>query len=126
MGSITYRIDEKNKTVYTYCRGYLTIEDLLSHSDTVISDPKFQKCMNSISDVTEAEFEYGFTPLLRFLNHLKFRESIRGDFKWAIIFGRENGSEILKLFQILATNEIFSIKLFEKIYEAERWVSWQE
>ena len=123
MASIDYSIDDKNKILYTYCRGYLTVEDLLSHSDTIVSDPKFNKGMNSISDVSEAEFEYGFTPQLKFIDHLKLRAPIRGDFKWAIIFKRENRSEFLKLFQILASNVMFSIKLFDNIYEAELWVS---
>jgi len=122
MGKISYTINEEKRIVYTKCTGELTLEDLKKHASSVIMDPNFHPDMNSISDTRETELENSFLTLFAFRDHLRNIEHVRGGFKWAIIINAKS-PDAIELFKALASDGVFSIKLFENRNEAEKWIS---
>ncbi len=123
MGKIIYTIDEKKRIVNTKCTGEITLEELKDHADSVIHDPRFQKGMNSISDIRDADLEYSFSTFSSFRDHIRPLEQIRNKFKWTIIINTQKSPDAIELFQTIAADGMFSIKLFENRNEAENWIS---
>ncbi len=120
----SYHIDEANGLIVVKMIGPITVADQIAFVDKVVADPKYQKGMNSISDLTEAVFDWGLAEIDQFRSYVYSISENIGPCKWALI--SRGGITLIsaKLFIVLHNIrfERVKIKLFSGKFDAIKWL----
>jgi hypothetical protein len=106
----TYRLDLKNRVVWSHAWGTLTDEELQAHSRTLTADPRFEPSFRQLQDLTDVGYPRVTTDGLRILARMNpFRKNARRAVLVAtdLIFGlarmheqlREGSEDELQVFQ---------------------------
>ena len=120
----TFHIDTPKNLITVQMLGPITVADEIVFIDTVVADPKFKIGMNTIADMTEAEYDWTMQDIDQFRSWVRSNEKRLGPCKWALL---SNGGVTLsnaKLFVVL--HEIhpnnIQIKLFTNRFDAIKWL----
>lgn len=120
----TFHIDSTQNLVVVRMAGPISVEQETEFIEAVVADPKFKVGMNSITDLTEAEYDWSMQDIDAFRSWVRTHEKRLGPCKWALL---SNGGVTLsnaKLFIVL--HEIhpngIRVKLFTNRFDAIKWL----
>ncbi len=123
--SIEYNIDTAEGVIYEVYKGAVSVEEAIEVSNRELADPRYQKGMPTIADLTELVVDWDYLRISQFRNYIK---SIYADsnkkIKWALVAPRSAERGIINLLDILheASDVNVDIRIFEVKDEALRWV----
>jgi hypothetical protein len=119
-----YCIDPEKNLVLTKYRGDMTISEQIQFLNILFSDPCFQSGMDSISDLTEANYDWQLSEIDQLRSYVQMNRSRIGNCKWALISRGGITAGNARVFQIL--NEVsgssVDVRLFQKTDEAWVWL----
>jgi hypothetical protein len=123
-----YAIDVDRRMIYKTHLGTISVDDEIELMNAVISDPKYQKGMNSICDFSKASVNWSFEDLDRFRAHVSQIAHLVGKCKWAVVFPPGSDTSTAKAFITLhsAFNKDITVRLFDSGDSAIEWIGQSE
>lgn len=119
-----YCIDPDKNLVLTKYRGDMTISEQIQFLNTLFADPRFRSGMDSISDLTEARYDWQLSEIDQLRSYVQMNRSRIGDCKWALISRGGITTGNARVFQIL--NEVsgssVDVRLFQNTADAWAWI----
>lgn len=121
----TYYIDEARNLVVVEKVGAISVDEDIAQHKSIIKDPKFRKGLNSLIDMTKANYEWGLQDIDRFRTYLHAMAKEIGPRKWALVSDGGITQANAKLFVVLHDLQPhgLAIKLFPNKFDAIKWLS---
>jgi len=120
---IQYTVEPENNLIRLKVRGEVTTDEFIRNARTLYNDPRFEKGMNTLVDVTGAEFTPSFREVMMTKDFVKAVEGARGFCKWAIYdAGLSDARDYYNLYKMIANDVNIEARAFEDTAEAEKWV----
>lgn len=120
--SYNYTIDKKLQLIIHNISGEVRFEDFGEIFSIVVSDPKFQRGMSSIIDISEASVDYDMTKMLLFYDEIENKSNQRGQCKWAIVISEDMHHGYNEMFKTLCEDGNYDIAFFTTQADAKKWV----
>ena len=120
----SYQIDDEN-IIHATFPGEFTANEIITHSNTVHSDPKFHKGMNTIADITNAIFDWNYWDVESLRNYVKSIEEIRGECKWAVVVCKRGITyAVARVFIVIyeAFSPNIEVRLFNNKEDGLKWL----
>lgn len=120
---IQYTIEPEHNLIRLRAWGEVTTDEFIRNARTLYNDPLFKKGMNTLADVSEAEFKPSFREAILAKDFVAAIEQARGTCRWAIYdAGRPEARRYLELYTRMPRNLRIEARLFDDADEAEEWV----
>lgn len=123
--AIKHYIDKKDKTVYVFAEGELSIEDLIAQEKKVIKDKDFEKGYDTFADFSKVKPSPNVN-VDKIKMSVDFVESLhesRGKYKLALFAPYEFAYSLCKLYAQFSENILHvNTKVFKEEAEAKRWL----
>ncbi len=122
--SCFYKIDHLQNLISSNFKGNVTVAQLIAHDEKILADPKFQKEMNSLCDITTAMFNWTLQDIDRYRNHVMRTQNLIGLSKWAVISAGGVTEHTAKIFSALhgASDDVIEMKVFNDRTKAMDWL----
>ena len=117
-----YKISKDNNIIFLNCKGKIKVHEFSKPLNDIISDPLFEKGMNTIADITKAEVVMGYEELIQFREYVKTIQDIRGPCKWAVITKKSTSYRMIKKYSTISKNLTIKTKVFSKYKDAIEWI----
>ena len=119
-----YCIQPDEKLMVVKYRGEMTIGEQIAILNTLLSDPLYEPGIDSISDLTEANYDWKLSEIDHLRSYMQTNRSRIGQCKWALISRGGTTAGNARVFQIL--NEVsgssVTVRLFQTMDEAYEWL----
>ncbi len=121
----SYYFDEAKRLIHIKKTGTSTVDEDMTMIKTIMADPKFRKGMSSISDLTDAVYEWGLQDVDRFRAFVYSIADQAGSCKWGLVSNGGITQSAAKMFIVLYDihSDKIQIKLFSNKFDAIKWVS---
>jgi len=120
---ITYRIDTKNKIVYTTASGELTDDHLLEHKQKLIQDPLFQPGMKELSDArTVTELKVTNAGIVKFAKQDEADSGLLDGYRLAIVVDSDLTFGMARMYEALTKESLPGLRVFRDLGEAQQWL----
>ena len=100
-----YCIQPDKKLIVVKYRGDMTIGEQIEILNTLLSDPQYEPGIDSISDLTEANYDWKLSEIDHLRSYMQTNRARIGQCKWALIsrgLNEVSGSSVeVRLFQTL-------------------------
>ena len=121
----SYIIDEEVNVVHVKYSGTITVSEQMAIINAVLADPKFRAGMDSVSDLTEAIYNWNLNDIDLFRAYVDTITTATGKCKWALVSQGGITGATAKTFMIL--HEIYAdlimVRLFSNRDDALKWIS---
>ncbi|MDD4052255.1 MAG: hypothetical protein PHR28_10220 [candidate division Zixibacteria bacterium] len=120
----SYYFDEAKRLIHIKKTGTVTPDEEIAFIKTVMADPKFRKGMSSISDLTDASYDWSLQDVDRFRAFVYSIADAAGPCKWALVANGGITQAAARMFIVLYDihSDKIRIKLFSNKFDAVKWV----
>ncbi len=123
--SVEYKYDEETNFLYTKFYGVLTDEDLRSHAQAVVDDPRIKQGVKEIVDLRAVDSVEASTDSIGVIINIDMEhtEKLAGQ-RSAIVAPRELLYGLSKIYEVLyeLSQGPANVKVFRDIGEARKWL----
>ena len=104
--------------------GEITIDEIKSSYETILSHPEFQEDMNSIWDMRDADAsKFESQDVIRIARYFETQFKNRAEFKVAVIVSRNLEYDLSRMYQVAAADLPAKIGIFHNLEEAKKWLA---
>lgn len=124
----SYYFDEAKRLIHVKKKGVVTADEDIALIRTIMADPKFRKGMNTISDLTNAQYDWSLPDVDRFREFVYSIAEEAGLSKWALVTDggiTQSGARMFIFLYDIHCDQI-KIKLFSNMFDAVKWVNKSE
>ena len=119
-----YCIQPDKKLMVVKYRGDMTIGEQIEILNTLLSDPQYEPGIDSISDLTEANYDWKLSEIDHLRSYMQTNRARIGQCKWVLVSRAGITTGNARVFQIL--NEVsgssVEVRLFQTMDEAYEWL----
>ena len=121
---LSYRIDQKLKTVFVKATGELSVEDLIEQEKMIINDSDFKKGINTYVDFSEAipSDTVNFDKVKMSKDFVASIQDITGTCKWAIYAPYDYSYAFSKMFATMFRDLLVETRVFREEKKAKEWL----
>lgn len=121
----SYYFDEAKRLIHVKKSGTVTVDDDIAMIKAILADPKFRKGMSSISDLTDAQYDWGLPDVDRFREFVYSIADAAGSCKWALVTNGGITQAAARMFIVLYDihSDKIKIKMFSNKFDAVKWVT---
>jgi hypothetical protein len=116
-------VDQEALTMIHTVTGEMTLGEIKSSYEAILSHPEFQEGMNSIWDMRDADAsKFENQDVIRIARYFETQFKNRAEFKVALIVSRDFEFDLSKIYQVAAADLPAKIEIFNNLEEAKRWL----
>ena len=117
-------VDQEALTMIHTVTGEMTLGEIKSSYEAIISHPEFQEGMNSIWDMRNADAsKFDRQDVIRVARYFETQFKNRAKFKVAVIVFRDLEYDLSKIYQVAAADLPAKIGIFNNLEEAKKWIA---
>ena len=117
-------VDQEALTMIHTVTGEMTLDEIKSSYEAILSHPDFQEGMNSIWDMRNADAsKFDRQDVIRVARYFETQFKNRAKFKVAVIVFRDLEYDLSKIYQVAAADLPAKIGIFNNIEEAKKWLA---
>ena len=117
-------VDKRYKIMVHTVTGEMTIDEIKSSYETILSHPEFQEDMNSIWDMRDADAsKFESQDVIRIARYFETQFKNRAEFKVAVIVSRNLEYDLSRMYQVAAADLPAKIRIFHNLEEAKKWLA---
>ena len=117
-------VDKKALTMIHTVTGEMTLDEIKSSYEAILSHPEFQEGMNSIWDMRNADAsKFDRQDVIRVARYFETQFKNRAKFKVAVIVIRDLEHDLSKIYQVAAADLPAKIGIFNDLEEAKKWLA---
>lgn len=119
-----FHVDVDQQIVFASYTGNISVDDVISKTTAVFSDPKYQAGMGAVCDYSNASVEWSLAEVDRFRVFMNKIGAQAGKSKWAIVFPKGKDTTTARIFVALhnAFEDGVEVQLFRDQHAALEWV----
>ena len=116
-------IDKKTGVMIRTVTGEITFEEIKSSYELSVTHPDFQKDMNVIWDVRDADAsKFDSQNVIRLARYFETQLKDRADYKVGVIVSRDLEFGLSRTYQVAAADLPAKIEIFINLEDAKKWV----
>ena len=117
-------VDKKDEIMIHTVTGEMTIDEVKSSYETILSHPEFQEDMNSIWDMRDADAsKFENQDVIRIARYFETQFKNRSEFKVAVIVSRNLEYDLSTTYQVATADLPAKIGIFFNLEEARKWLT---
>ena len=117
-------VDQEALTMIHTVTGEMTLGEIKSSYEAILSHPEFQEGMNSIWDMRNADAsKFDRQDVIRVARYFETQFKNRAKFKVAVIVFRDLEYDLSKIYQVAAADLPAKIGIFNNLEEAKKWLA---
>ena len=117
-------VDQEALTMIHTVTGEMTLDEIKSSYEVILSHPEFQEGMNSIWDMRNADAsKFDRQDVIRVARYFETQFKNRAKFKVAVIVFRDLEYDLSKIYQVAAADLPAKIGIFNNLEEAKKWLA---
>ena len=117
-------VDQEALTMIHTVTGEMTLDEIKSSYEAILSHPEFQEGMNSIWDMRNADAsKFDRQDVIRVARYFETQFKNRAKFKVAVIVIRDLEHDLSKIYQVAAADLPAKIGIFNNLDEAKKWLA---
>ena len=117
-------VDQEALTIIHTVTGEMTLGEIKSSYEAILSHPEFQEGMNSIWDMRNADAsKFDRQDVIRVARYFETQFKNRAKFKVAVIVFRDLEYDLSKIYQVAAADLPAKIGIFINLEEAKKWIA---
>lgn len=117
-------VDQEALTMIHTVTGEMTLGEIKSSYEAILSHPEFQEGMNSIWDMRNADAsKFDRQDVIRVARYFETQFKNRAKFKVAVIVFRDLEYDLSKIYQVAAADLPAKIGIFNNLEEAKKWIA---
>ncbi len=117
-------VDKKAAVMIHTVAGEMTFEEIKSSYEAILSHTDFQKDLNSIWDMRNADAsKFDRQDVIRLARYFETQLKNRAEFKVAVIVSRDLEYDLSRMYQVAAADLPAKIGIFINLEDAKKWVS---
>ena len=117
-------VDQEALTMIHTVTGEMTLDEIKSSYEVILSHPEFQEGMNSIWDMRNADAsKFDRQDVIRVARYFETQFKNRAKFKVAVIVFRDLEYDLSKIYQVAAADLPAKIGIFNNLEEAKKWIT---
>ena len=117
-------VDKRDKIMIHTVTGEMTIDEIKSSYETILSHPEFQEDMNSIWDMRDADAsKFENQDVIRIARYFETQFKNRAEFKVALIVFRDFEYDLSKTYQLATADLPAKIGIFHNFEQAKNWLT---
>ena len=117
-------VDQEALTMIHTVTGEMTLGEIKSSYEAILSHPDFQEGMNSIWDMRNADAsKFDRQDVIRVARYFETQFKNRAKFKVAVIVFRDLEYDLSKIYQVAAADLPAKIGIFNNLEEAKKWIA---
>jgi hypothetical protein len=117
-------VDQAASIMIHTVTGEMTIDEIKSSYEAILSHPEFQEDMNSIWDIRDADAsKFDRQDVIRIARYFETQLKNRAEFKVAVIVSRIFEYDLSRTFQVAAADLAAKIGIFHNLEEAKKWLA---
>jgi len=117
-------IDKKTGVMIRTVTGKITFEEIKSSYEASVTHPNFQKDMNVIWDVRDADAsKFDNQDVIRIARYFETQLKDHADYKVAVIVSRDLEFGLSRTYQVAAADLPAKIEIFINLEDAKKWVT---
>ena len=117
-------VDQEALTMIHTVTGEMTLGEIKSSYEAILSHPEFQEGMNSIWDMRNADAsKFDRQDVIRVARYFETQFKNRAKFKVAVIVFRDLEYDLSKIYQVAAADLPAKIGIFNNLDEAKKWLA---
>ena len=117
-------VDQEALTMIHTVTGEMTLGEIKSSYEAILSHPEFQEGMNSIWDMRNADAsKFDRQDVIRVARYFETQFKNRAKFKVAVIVFRNLEYDLSKIYQVAAADLPAKIGIFNNLEEAKKWLA---
>ena len=117
-------VDQEALTIIHTVTGEMTLGEIKSSYEAILSHPEFQEGMNSIWDMRNADAsKFDRQDVIRVARYFETQFKNRAKFKVAVIVFRDLEYDLSKIYQVAAADLPAKIGIFNNLDEAKKWLA---
>ena len=117
-------VDQEALTMIHTVTGEMTLDEIKSSYEVILSHPEFQEGMNSIWDMRNADAsKFDRQDVIRVARYFETQFKNRAKFKVAVIVFRDLEYDLSKIYQVAAADLPAKIGIFNNLDEAKKWLA---
>ena len=117
-------VDKRDEIMIHTVTGEMTIDEIKSSYETILSHPEFQEDMNSIWDMRDADAsKFESQDVIRIARYFETQFKNRAEFKVAVIVSRTLEYDLSRMYQVAAADLPAKIRIFHNLEEAKKWLA---
>lgn len=122
--SITYDIDTERKLVTLTYVGPVTVAEKMALHNQILIDPRFQKGMNTLCDITQGVFNWDMKDIDKLRHFVLDIQDKTGRSKWALVYDDKHKDFTARIFKVLhdAYESAIEIQMFYNESDALKWL----
>ena len=117
-------VNQEALTMIHTVTGEMTLGEIKSSYEAILSHPEFQEGMNSIWDMRNADAsKFDRQDVIRVARYFETQFKNRAKFKVAVIVFRDLEYDLSKIYQVAAADLPAKIGIFNNLEEAKKWIA---
>jgi hypothetical protein len=117
-------VDQAASIMIHTVTGEMTIDEIKSSYEAIVSNPEFQEDMNSIWDMRDADAsKVDRQDVIRIARYFETQLKNRAEFKVAVIVSRIFEYDLSRTYQVAAADLAAKIGIFHNLEEAKKWLA---
>jgi hypothetical protein len=117
-------IDKKTGVMIRTVTGEISFEEIKSSYEASLTHPDFQKDMNVIWDVRDADAsKFDSQNVIRLARYFETQLKDRADYKVGVIVSRDLEFGLSRTYQVAAADLPAKIEIFINLEDAKKWVT---
>ena len=117
-------IDKKTGVMIRTVTGEISFEEIKSSYEASVTHPNFQKDMNVIWDVRDADAsKFDNQDVIRIARYFETQLKDHADYKVAVIVSRDLEFGLSRTYQVAAADLPAKIEIFINLEDAKKWVT---
>ena len=117
-------VDQEALIMIHTVTGEMTLDEIKSSYEVILSHPEFQEGMNSIWDMRNADAsKFDRQDVIRVARYFETQFKNRAKFKVAVIVFRDLEYDLSKIYQVAAADLPAKIGIFNNLEEAKKWIA---
>jgi hypothetical protein len=121
--SVTYRINREAGLIETYCKGEVTLEEVMDHFRQLEAEPLLPERLDVLLDLDQSTTVPESDQLLEITRAV---ERLKARVQWgacAIVASRDALFGMSRVFEVLAEGLFARTRVFRERKDAERWLT---
>ena len=117
-------VDKRDEIMIHTVTGEMTIDEIKSSYETILTHPDFRIDMNSIWDMRDADAsKFESQDVIRIARYFETQFKNRAEFKVAVIVSRNLEYDLSRMYQVAAADLPAKIRIFHNLEEAKKWLA---